>query len=99
MSNISSSTSDEDAPSKDANGNYLENVSGAVRAVVEGLSGDFTADDVHRGLKDHGLLEGKTVKRISLTNTLHRLHRRGELEVVRKGQGRTPGLYRKKAKQ
>lgn len=95
--NISTSVS-EDTTTTDLNSHYLENVSGAVRIVVEGLSGEFSADDVKRGLKDHGMLEGKEVRRISITNTLHRLFRRGELEVVRKGQGRTPGLYRKKAK-
>ena len=72
-----------------------EKLSGAVRTVVGGMGQDFTVDDIERGLKDHGLFEGKRIKRLALTNTLHRLARRGELEIVKKGKGRLPGIYRK----
>lgn len=65
----------------------------AIRKVLEGLSGDFSADDIEQGLKDHHV---KRVKRIAITNTLHRLVRRGELEIVKKGRGRISGVFRKK---
>ena len=65
----------------------------AIRKVIAGLSNDFSADDVEQGLKDHHV---KRVKRLAITNTLHRLHRRGELEIIRKGQGRMPGIFRPK---
>ena len=67
--------------------------SDAVRRVVEGLANDFTANDIVQGLKDHSV---KGVQRIAITNTIHRLCRRGELEVVKKGRGRMAGVYRKK---
>ena len=67
--------------------------SDAVRRVIEGLANDFTANDIVQGLKDHSV---KGVQRIAITNTIHRLCRRGELEVVKKGRGRMAGVYRKK---
>ena len=67
--------------------------SDAVRRVIEGLANDFTANDIQQGLKDHSV---KGVQRLAITNTIHRLCRRGELEVVKKGRGRMAGVYRKK---
>lgn len=67
--------------------------SDSIRSVIKGLEGGFSARDVEQGLKDHGI---KGFSRIHITNTLHRLCRRGELESVRKGQGRIAGTYRKK---
>lgn len=79
-----------------------DNVSGAnntdvsfsdsVRKVIAGLTGDFTVNEVKQGLEDHGV---KEVDRLAITNTLHRLFRRKEIEVVRKGAGRTSSVYRK----
>ena len=68
-------------------------ISDAVRRVIEGLANDFTANDIQQGLKDHSV---KGIQRIAITNTIHRLCRRGELEVVKKGRGRMSGVYRKK---
>ena len=67
--------------------------SDAIRRVIEGLANDFSANDIQQGLKDHSV---KGIQRIAITNTIHRLCRRGELEVVKKGKGRMPGVYRKK---
>ena len=66
--------------------------SDSIRKVIEGLAGDFNADDVQQGIKDHGV---RGVTRSQIINTLHRLCRRAELVVVKKGQGRLPGVYRK----
>ncbi len=66
-------------------------LSDAMRKVINGLAGDFTADDIEEGLKDHNV---KDATRLSITNTLHRLSRRGEIVVVKKGIGRLPGTYR-----
>ena len=82
-------SNDPDSPSS-------EKLSTAVRIVVNGINQNFSVDDIERGLKDHGLFEGKQIKRLALTNTLHRLARREELEVIKKGKGRLPGIYRKK---
>lgn len=67
--------------------------SDVIRRVIEGLANDFTATDIQQGLKDHNV---KGIQRLTITNTIHRLCRRGELEVVKKGQGRMAGVYRKK---
>ena len=67
-------------------------VSDAIRKVLSGLEGDFTVDDIQQGLTDHGI---KGVARLSITNTLHRLWRRKEIDLVKKGQGRTASIYRK----
>lgn len=71
-------------------------LSEAVRLVIAQMDKDFTADLIEIGLSDHNYNEGKPVNRVSLTNTLHRLWRRGELELVKKGRGRTPSAYRRK---
>lgn len=70
-------------------------VSDAIRKVIDGLSGEFSADDVQQGLKDHGF---EIKERVQITNTLHRLMRIKEIEVARKGVGRTGSTYRKIAK-
>lgn len=71
-------------------------LSEAVRLVIAHMTSDFTADAVEAALRDHNYNEGKPVNRVSLTNTLHRLFRRGEIDLMRKGRGRTPSSYRKK---
>lgn len=71
-------------------------LSEAVRLVIAQMDKDFTADLIEIGLRDHNYNEGKPVNRVSLTNTLHRLWRRGEIELVKKGRGRTPSSYRRK---
>lgn len=67
-------------------------LSNEIRKVITGLSVEFTANDIEQGLQDHGF--GRK-KRIQITNTLHRLMRLKELEVVRKGEGRRASTYRK----
>jgi len=67
-------------------------ISDAIRKIIDGLPGEFTADNIQQGLRDHNF---KGVNRILITNTLHRLFRRNEIVVVKKGIGRTPGIYRK----
>jgi response regulator of citrate/malate metabolism len=63
-----------------------------VRQIIAGLKDEFTADDIQQGLKDYNL---KNVSRLSINNTLHRLWRRKEIDVIKKGQGRMPSLYKK----
>lgn len=70
-------------------------VSDSIRIVIDSLSGDFTADNIQQGLKDHNV---KGANRLLITNTLHRLSRRNEIVVVKKGVGRTPSIYRKSQK-
>ena len=70
------------------------NFTKAVRAVIEGLGAEFTVDEIVQGLKD--VFGEKEFKRIQITNTLHRLCRKGEYHIVRKGKGRSPGLFGKK---
>lgn len=70
-------------------------ISNAMRKVIDGLSGSFTADDILQGLQDHSF---GGMQRIQVTNTLHRLMRKKELEVVEKGVGRTGSKYRKVVK-
>ena len=72
-------------------------VSEAIRKVIEGIGNqEFAADDIQQGLKDHGFVDGRKLARFSITNTLHRLSRRGELEVVKKGAGRLSSIYKRK---
>lgn len=70
------------------------NFSNDLRAAIKGFSEEFTADDVEQALIDHGFVEKDKVNRLSITNALHRLHRRGEISVVQKGQGRIGAKYR-----
>lgn len=67
-------------------------ISDAIRKVVGGMSGEFTADDIVQGLKDHGF---EYEKRVQVTNTLHRLLRKKEIEVAKHGAGRVGSSYRK----
>lgn len=91
--NIFSSTQQGDVPEQAAGEQPL---SEAVRLVISQMTKDFTADGVELALRDHGYNEGKPVNRVSLTNTLHRLWRRGEIELLRKGRGRIPSSYQRK---
>lgn len=66
----------------------------AVRTVIEGLSSEFTVDEIVQGLRD--VFGEKEIKRIQITNTLHRLCRKGEYVIIHKGKGRSPGIFGKK---
>ena len=72
------------------------NFSKHVRIVLTNLKQNFSTDDVAQALVDHGLVEKDKIKsiRIALTNTLHRLYRRKEIEVVQKGHGRIGSTYK-----
>lgn len=74
---------------------YKTTLSSNIREIIKGLPDQFDANDVEEGLKAIGV---KLRGRIALTNTLHRLYRRHELDVIKKGLGRTPGVYRKAQK-
>lgn len=71
-------------------------LSEATRLVISQMNKDFNADEVEQALRDHNYNDGKPINRVSLTNTLHRLFRRGEIELVRKGRGRISSTYKKK---
>jgi hypothetical protein len=73
---------------------YSANFSKHVRIAIQSLKQDFSADEVQQALIDHGLVEKDKVNRIAITNTLHRLHRRNEIEVVQKGHGRIGAIYK-----
>ncbi len=60
------------------------------------MRGNFSADDVQQSIVDHGFIPSEEIKRLAITNTLHRLFRRGEIEVVTKGSGRSGSIYRLK---
>jgi len=66
----------------------------AIRKVLETTTVDFSVDYIMDALKAHDIKVGRLV----ITNTLHRLARRGELEVVQKGKGRIASIYRKSTK-
>lgn len=70
-------------------------LSDAMRKLISNFPGDFTANDIQQGLKDHNI---KGVTRLAITNTLNRLLRRNEIDVIKKGRGRSPGLYRRTQK-
>ncbi len=67
-------------------------LSNTFRKIIEGLSGEFTADDIQQGLVAYGL---KGIDRLSITNTLFRLYKRNEISLAKKGAGRSPSRYRK----
>lgn len=67
-------------------------IADAIRKVINSLPGDFTADHIQQGLKDHSV---RGVGRLGITNTLHRLSKRNEIVVIKKGVGRIPSLYHK----
>lgn len=90
---MSSSESGERAILSDLSG--TDNFTKAIRAVIDGLGSEFSVDEIIQGLKD--VFGEKEFKRIQITNTLHRLCRKGDYQIVRKGRGRSPGLFGKKA--
>lgn len=67
-----------------------------IRTVIKGLKEDFNADDVQQGLIDHGFATLDSVNRLAITNSLHRLMRRGEIVLVKKGQGKQGSIYHQK---
>lgn len=66
-------------------------ISDGIRKVLSGISGNFSADDIQQGLKDHNI---NGIERLTITNTLHRFWRRKEIALVKKGQGRRASTYR-----
>lgn len=72
--------------------NQKKSISDAIRKVISGMSGEFTADDIVQGLKDHGF---EYEKRVQVTNTLHRLLRKKEIEVAKPGAGRVGNVYKR----
>lgn len=82
------------------NGGSDVGTSDAVRSVISGLGEiEFDVDAVVEALNAHSMFQSQKIKRLSINNTLHRLMRRGELEVVKKGQGRMSSIYKKKIQQ
>ena len=65
-----------------------------IRAAIKDFRQDFTADDVEQSIADHGFAEKGQIASVSITNTLHRLFRSGEIAVVKRGEGRTGSIYR-----
>jgi chromosome condensin MukBEF complex kleisin-like MukF subunit len=66
----------------------------SIRTAIKDFKSDFSADDVQQALIDHGFVKSDEVNRLSITNALHRLYRRKEIEVVTRGQGRKGSIYR-----
>lgn len=90
------------APTKNATSIESSRAHGSVpfskmlRTVIKGLTQDFNADDVQLGLIDHGFKTSENINRLAITNSLHRLLRRGEIDLVKRGQGKQGSIYRQK---
>lgn len=66
----------------------------SIRSAIKDFKGEFSADDVQQSLIDHGFIPAGEINRLAITNALHRLYRRGEIAVVKRGQGRNGSIYR-----
>lgn len=73
---------------------HTPQIAKSIRTAIKDFKHEFTADDVQQALIDHGFIKSEEVNRLSITNALHRLYRRKEIEVVKRGQGRNGSTYR-----
>ena len=76
------------------NGSHTPQIAKRIRVAIKDFKQEFTADDVQQSLVDHGFMKPDEVNRLSITNALHRLYRRKEIDVVKRGQGRNGSIYR-----
>lgn len=68
-------------------------IMGMVRETITRMGGDFTANDIFQSIKvRYPKLKAKDIRVIK--NPMWQLQRTGEIEVISKGGGRRPNIYR-----
>lgn len=94
---IQADTQPKPASSSGDAGHSTPNFSEMIRTVIGSLKEDFGANDIQQGLIDHGFATKENVNRLAITTALYRLLKRGEILLVKKGQGSQGSIYRKKS--
>ncbi len=81
------------ASSSAQSGVAVRSIMGMVRETITRMGGDFTANDIFQSIKTrYPKLKAKDIRVIK--NPMWQLQRTGEIEVITKGGGRRPNIYR-----
>jgi hypothetical protein len=72
-----------------------DSITGKIKAVVAAESGEFDLNDVRARLKEQYGIEDANSTTIS--GVLIKMRRRGEIEMVSPGSGRSPNIFRRQA--